>query len=38
MLTNNIGTCSNSVRPSVGHASVLYRNGLTYRHTFLSIW
>ena len=26
-----------SVRPSVCHAPVLYRNGLTCRHTFFSI-
>jgi len=26
-----------SVRPSVCHAPVLYRNGLTCRHTFCSI-
>ena len=27
-----------SVRSSVCHAAILYRNGLTYRHTFFSMW
>jgi len=41
MLVRDIDTVqkfSSSVRPSVCHVPVLYRNSLTYHHTFFSIW
>ena len=36
MLTRDIGIAILSVRLSGRHAPLLYRNGLTYRHTFFS--
>jgi len=36
VLTRYIDVGILSVRPSVRHVPVLYRNGLTYRHNFVT--
>jgi len=38
LLTRDIDIAILSVRPSVRHVPVLYLNGLTYHHTFFSLW
>jgi len=38
VLTRDIYVGILSVRPSVRHVPVLYRNSLTYRHHFFTTW
>jgi len=37
MLTRDVAIGIPSVRPSVCHVPVLYRNGLTYCHSFFTV-